>query len=81
MTVLDLVTTPQLVADAKTYFDEVQNADQAYDPLLAPTDMPTIEMNEEVMQRMRPLMEPYYYDPSKFDSYLEQLGVDYPSAE
>ncbi len=81
MTVLDLVTTPQLVADAKTYFDEVQNADQAYDPLLAPTDMPTIEMNEEVMQRMRPLMEPYYYDPSKFDSYLEQLGVDYPGAE
>lgn len=81
MTVLDLVTTPQLVADAKTYFDEVQNADQSYDPLLAPADMPTIEMNEDVMDRLRPAMEPYYYDSSRFDTYLEQLGVDYPGGE
>jgi len=81
MTVLDLVTTPQLVADAKAYFTDVQQADQTYDPLLAPTDMPTIEMNGETMERLRPKMEPYYYDPSRYDSYLEQLGVEYPAGE
>ena len=23
-------------------------------------------------------LKEYYYDPSKFDTYLEQLGIDYP---
>ena len=31
------------------------------------------------MEQMRPKMEPLYYDPSKYDSYLEQLGVAYPT--
>ena len=78
MTVLDLVTSPDLVAAAKDYFDTVQQQEQRYDPLIAPEDMPAIELNAETMARMRPLMEPFYYDSSKFDSYLEQLGVEYP---
>ncbi len=81
MTVLDLVTTPQLVADAKAYFNDVQLAAQSYDPLLAPTDLPTIEMNAETMARLRPAMEPYYYDPGKFDTYLDQLGIEYGGSE
>ncbi len=24
-------------------------------------------------------MEPLYYDETRFDSYLEQLGIDYPT--
>jgi aminobenzoyl-glutamate utilization protein B len=24
-------------------------------------------------------MEPYYYDPTRFDTYLEQLGIEYPT--
>jgi aminobenzoyl-glutamate utilization protein B len=31
------------------------------------------------MVKMRPLMEPYYYDSRKYNSYLDQLGIKYPS--
>jgi aminobenzoyl-glutamate utilization protein B len=24
-------------------------------------------------------MKPMYYDPSKYDTYLEQLGIKYPT--
>ncbi|MDP1641726.1 MAG: amidohydrolase [Phenylobacterium sp.] len=79
MTILDLVTTPSLVAEAKDYFQNVQLKDQKYDPVLADTDMPGIHLNEDIMARMRPKMEPFYYDPSKYDTYLEQLGIAYPN--
>lgn len=77
MTVLDLMTTPQTLKDAKDYFVNVQTKDQKYDPLLTADDKPAIHLNKEIMDRMRPLMEPLYYDPSKYDSYLQQIGVDY----
>jgi len=79
MTILDLVTTPSLVTEAKDYFQNVQLKDQKYDPVLADTDMPGIHLNEDIMARMRPKMEPFYYDPSKYDTYLEQLGIAYPN--
>jgi aminobenzoyl-glutamate utilization protein B len=79
MTILDLVTTPSLVAEAKDYFQNVQLKDQKYDPVLTDADMPGIHLNEDIMARMRPKMEPYYYDPSKYDTYLEQLGIAYPN--
>lgn len=78
LTILDLVTTPQLVADAKTYFTDVQLKDQKYDPVLGPNDQPAIHLNAEVMERMRPKMEKFYYDPKKYKSYLDQLGIKYP---
>ena len=31
------------------------------------------------MRTYRPLMEPYYYDASKYPSYLDQLGIKYPN--
>jgi aminobenzoyl-glutamate utilization protein B len=33
------------------------------------------------MDKFRPLMRPFYYDASKYDTYLEQLGVAYPQLE
>ena len=33
------------------------------------------------MERYRPLLEPLKYDPTRFDTYLEQLGVTYPLLE
>lgn len=79
MTILDIVTTPSLVAEAKDYFQNVQLKDDTYDPVLTPEDKPAIHLNRVVMEQMRPKMEPLYYDPSKYDSYLEQLGVAYPT--
>ncbi|GGD66052.1 peptidase dimerization domain-containing protein [Croceicoccus mobilis] len=80
LTTLDLLTSPDLLAEAKKYREEVQFAEgRKYDPVLTPEDMPGIHLNKEIMEQMRPKMTPYYYDPSKYDSYLEQLGVDYES--
>jgi aminobenzoyl-glutamate utilization protein B len=31
------------------------------------------------MAQFRPEMKKYYYDPAKYKSYLEQLGIKYPT--
>jgi aminobenzoyl-glutamate utilization protein B len=36
-------------------------------------------MNKATMDKYRSEMQKYYYDPSKFDTYLEQLGIKYPT--
>jgi aminobenzoyl-glutamate utilization protein B len=79
MTILDLLTTPQIVADAWDYFRTVQTKTITYTPFIAPTDQPPIWMNAEIMQRYRPEMQKYYYDPKRFRTYLEQLGITYPT--
>ena len=78
MTVLDLMTTPELVQQAKDYFVNVQTKDQKYVSMLSPDDQPAIHRNDEVMEKYRPLMEKYYYDSKKYPTYLDQLGVKYP---
>lgn len=81
MTVLDLLTNPTLIPNAKNYFDKVQLNGTSYQPVLTAADQPAIDLNRELMERMRPKMREYYYDPSRYNSYLEQLGVDYPPAQ
>ncbi|MEZ0495954.1 amidohydrolase [Sphingomonas sp. IW22] len=78
-TVIDMMTNPQLVADAKAFQQNVQFKDQKYDPTLTPQDQPAIHLNQEVMERMRPKMKPFYYDPKRYPTYLDQLGVKYPA--
>ncbi len=79
LTVLDFLVRPDLVEDAWSYFNDVQAEEQEYIPFISDTDQPAIFLNEEIMQRYRPLMEPFYYDPTRFDTYLEQLGIEYPT--
>jgi aminobenzoyl-glutamate utilization protein B len=79
MTVLDLVTRPELVKDAWDYFNNVQTKDRKYTPLMRPEDKPAIWLNEQTMAKYRPEMKKYYYDPTKYKSYLEQLGIKYPT--
>lgn len=79
MTVLDLMTQPKLVADAKDFFTNVQLKDQKYDPVVTPADQPAIHLNRELMDRMRPKLKAYYYDPKKYPTYLDQLGIKYPA--
>ena len=31
------------------------------------------------MDEFKPKLETFYYDPSKYKSYLEQLGIKYPT--
>jgi aminobenzoyl-glutamate utilization protein B len=79
MTVLDLLLHPELVASAWEYFKNVQTKDVQYKSFLRPEDRPAVWMNEKVMNEYRSRMKPLYYDPSKYATYLEQLGVRYPT--
>ena len=79
MTLLDLMTKPELMAAAKAYFTDVQTKDTKYTPLLRPTDKPAIWLNERTMEIYRPQMRKFYYDASKYGTYMEQLGIKYPT--
>ncbi|MEJ7812056.1 MAG: amidohydrolase [Gemmatimonadaceae bacterium] len=79
MTVLDILMTPQIVTDAWDYFNTVQTKTVKYKPFFAATDQPPIWLNADIMAQYRPEMRKYYYDSKKFKSYLEQLGIEYPT--
>jgi aminobenzoyl-glutamate utilization protein B len=79
MTVLDLVMRPELVKQAWDYFNNVQTKNKKYVPLMRPEDKPAIWLNQETMAKYRPEMKKYYYDPTKYKSYLDQLGIKYPT--
>ncbi|HKS06064.1 MAG TPA: amidohydrolase [Gemmatimonadaceae bacterium] len=79
LTMLDLFMQPKVVADAWTYFRDVQTKDIKYTPFISPTDKPPTFLNAEIMARYRPEMRKFYYDPTKYATYLEQLGIKYPT--
>jgi aminobenzoyl-glutamate utilization protein B len=78
LTVIDLLTRPELVQQAWDYFNNVQTKNKKYIPLIRPEDKPAIWLNTETMAKYRPEMKKYYFDPSKYKSYLDQLGIKYP---
>ena len=79
MTMLDILLTPKLVADAWSYFKDVQTKDVKYQPFIRPQDTPPIWLNAEIMARFREQQKKFYYDPTKYKTYLEQLGITYPT--
>jgi aminobenzoyl-glutamate utilization protein B len=81
LTVLDLLNRPELVTQAWDYFRNVQTKDRKYIPLIRPEDQPAIWLNKERMEKFRPEMRKYYYDPTKYKNYLEQLGIKYPTTD
>ena len=78
MTLMDLFLDPALVPAAKEYFAE-QTKEHQYTPLIGADDPPAIHLNQERMDSFREAMRPFYYDPERYDSYLEQLGIEYPT--
>lgn len=79
MTVLDFLLRPELVNQAWDYFRNVQTKEVQYRPFIRPEDRPAIELNRGIMARYREEMRKYYYDPGRYSTYLEQLGVQYPT--
>ncbi|MEC9015674.1 MAG: amidohydrolase [Gemmatimonadota bacterium] len=79
MTLLDFMVRPELVDQAWDYFENIQNREIQYTPFIRPSDQPATEMNAEIMEDFREEMEKYYYDSDRYDSYLDQLGVSYPT--
>lgn len=78
-TALELFARPALVDSAWAYFNDVQTKDVHYTSFLNEDDPPPVYLNREIMDRFRPELEKYYYDPSTYDTYLEQLGITYPT--
>lgn len=80
-TMLDMIQNEALVDDARDYFEDVQTKDHQYTPFIGPEDPPAIEKNAEIMAEFKEQLQELYYDPSRYDTYLEQLGIDYPQLE
>lgn len=80
-TALDFLLQPDLIKQAWAYFNDVQTKDIKYTPLINPSDQPAIELNKEKMEKFRPELKKYYYDPARYKTYLEQLGIQYPTVK
>jgi aminobenzoyl-glutamate utilization protein B len=81
MTLLDLMTNASLRAEAGQYLRDEQLRGTVYEPFIGPDDAPPIEKNIEIMAEFKDRLRALYYDPKRFDTYLEQLGVAYPQLE
>jgi aminobenzoyl-glutamate utilization protein B len=79
MTMLDILVHPDLVAKAWDYFNTVQTKEIKYKSFIRDGDKPAIWLNQKTMEIYRPRMKELYYDPSKYDTYLQQLGITYPT--
>ena len=79
MTIIDMLMRPELVQAGWDYFRNVQAKDQKYVPFITDKDQPALTLNERMMEKYRPEMKKFYYDPTKYKTYLEQLGIKYPT--
>jgi len=79
LTTLDLLLTPKLLEQAWSYFRDEQGKDTKYQSFLSAEDKPSLHLNREIMAKYRPEMKKYYFDPTKHKTYLEQLGITYPT--
>jgi aminobenzoyl-glutamate utilization protein B len=80
-TVLDMLTNPKIIADAWDYYNKVQTKDTKYIPFVEKDTPPATFLNTKIMEQYRPELKKNYYDPTKYNSYLEQLGITYPTLE
>ena len=79
MTLLDFLLKPELVEKAWEYFKNEQSSKQKYVPMISETDIPPTYLNKDIMDLYAPKLKEFYYDETKYDSYLEQLGISYPT--
>ena len=80
LTLLDFLLQPELVQRARDYFEN-QTSDRQYTTFLRPEDEPPIWLNRDIMERFKPQLRELYYDETRYDTYLEQLGIEYPQFE
>lgn len=79
MTLLDFFLQPELVDQAWDYYKTEQLPKQKYVPMVSETDEPATYLNADIMERFKSQLEKFYYDETKYDTYLEQLGIKYPT--
>jgi len=81
MTIVDFLLKPELITQAWDYFRNVQKMDTEYKPMISETETPATYLNQEIQETFRPELQKYYYDETKYGSYLEQLGIKYPTVK
>jgi aminobenzoyl-glutamate utilization protein B len=69
---------PELRKAVGAYFQE-QTRETQWASLVPENSHPPIEMNQSTMEKFRPQLGKLRFDPDRYDTYLEQLGVRYPS--
>ncbi len=79
MTLIDMLMKPELIKNAWAYYKDEQTKDIKYTPLISPKEAPAIYLNQKIMAEFKPKLTRFYYDPSKYKTYLEQLGIKYPT--
>ena len=79
MTIIDFLTKPALLKGAWDYFNNEQAKAGKFEPMISDDDMPPIYLNADKQGKFRPALEKFYFDETKYDNYLEQLGVEYPT--
>jgi aminobenzoyl-glutamate utilization protein B len=78
MTVLDFLLKPEKLDEAKNYFENIQKKETEYKPMISENDPPATYLNEDIMQRYKNRLKEFYFDETNYDTYLEQLGIEYP---
>lgn len=81
MTLLDMLVDTSIIKNAWEYYNKEQTKEQKYTPLISTKDKPAIGLNKKIMDTFRPEMQKYYYDATKYKTYLEQLGIKYPTVK
>jgi aminobenzoyl-glutamate utilization protein B len=67
------------VKQAWDYFKNVQTKDVKYVPFIKSDTPPATQLNKAILDKYREQMKKYYYDPTKYKTYLDQLGITYPT--
>jgi aminobenzoyl-glutamate utilization protein B len=78
MTALDLLLRPELREAAAGYFAE-QTKSTKWKSLVPEGTQAPIHLNKERMARFRPELNKLRYDPTRYRTYMEQLGIKYPT--
>ncbi len=80
MTAIELFARPALLQSAWTYFRD-QTKETKWQSLVPDGMTAPIDLNRERMTRFRPELEKLRFDPARYKTYLEQLGVKYPTVK
>ncbi|HTE29784.1 MAG TPA: amidohydrolase [Chryseolinea sp.] len=79
MTLIDLLLSPDLIKESWDYYKNVQTKDVQYTPLIGSKDVPAVYLNKGIMAQFKPQLQKTYYNPAKYKTYLDQLGIVYPT--
>jgi aminobenzoyl-glutamate utilization protein B len=80
MTALDLLLKPELLEAARTYFAE-QTKETKWKPLVPEGTTAPADLNREKMERFAPELKKLRYESAKYGTYMEQLGIEYPTVK